>query len=170
MFCSERLEEAREEKSTVTSRQLSKLHACKRVVFRVHTSSGSDPWVLAWAVSGFPSHRSLHRSSRLFRNDGRSSIPPSPPPSRWTVFVTAQYLLSRSTGGSCCALFLSGVCVNVPRLSGYPENSRRYYWAVRALEVGSLLSFLYSLLLVMLLSDLKLVYTQNDRAHFGVGF
>ncbi|PFH33186.1 hypothetical protein BESB_083850 [Besnoitia besnoiti] len=52
----------------------------------------------------------------------------------------------------------------------YPENSRRYFWAVRALELGSLLSFLYSLLLVMLLSDLKLVYTQNDKAHFGVGY
>ncbi|PHJ15364.1 transmembrane protein [Cystoisospora suis] len=73
------------------------------------------------------------------------------------------------------AFILSFVCPPIGCIAfcfslGYPENSRRYYWAVRALEVGSLLSFLYSLLLVMLLSDLKLVYTQNDKAHFGVGF
>ncbi|KYK67748.1 putative transmembrane protein [Toxoplasma gondii TgCatPRC2] len=73
------------------------------------------------------------------------------------------------------ALLVSFICPPIGCLAfclnlRYPEDSRRYYWAVRALEVGSLLSFVYSLVLVALLSDLKLVYTQNDAAYIGVGY
>ncbi|CBZ53066.1 conserved hypothetical protein [Neospora caninum Liverpool] len=77
----------------------------------------------------------------------------------WVVLALLASLICPPVG---CFAF----CFNLR----YPEDSRRYYWALRALEVGSLLSFIYSLLLVMLLSDLKLVYSQNDAAHFGVGY
>eukprot|EP00922_Rhytidocystis_sp_ex-Travisia-forbesii_P027110 GHVS01039774.1.p1 GENE.GHVS01039774.1~~GHVS01039774.1.p1 ORF type:complete len:136 (+),score=14.36 GHVS01039774.1:107-514(+) len=52
---------------------------------------------------------------------------------------------------------------------GAPDNSARHRWAVRALYIGSFLSFVYSLVITMIVSELYLSTADKDL-HYGYSY
>eukprot|EP00922_Rhytidocystis_sp_ex-Travisia-forbesii_P018997 GHVS01028201.1.p1 GENE.GHVS01028201.1~~GHVS01028201.1.p1 ORF type:complete len:135 (+),score=15.62 GHVS01028201.1:223-627(+) len=59
-------------------------------------------------------------------------------------------------------LFPPAGCIVFCMFLGAPDNSGRYRWAIRALYLGSLLSFLYSLGITMIVSELYLAKSDSD--------
>ncbi|CDJ59020.1 hypothetical protein, conserved [Eimeria maxima] len=78
----------------------------------------------------------------------------------WLPYVIASFFLSVVFPPLGCVAF----CLSL----GAPAGSKRAVWAERALRIGSLLSFVYTLLLAMLLSEYY--YIPNSGAVLGYGF
>lgn len=68
----------------------------------------------------------------------------------------------------CFLLCVNFLILSVFHASGAPSGSKRAVWAERALRMGSLLSFVYTLVLAMLLSEYY--YIPNSGAVLGYGF
>ncbi|CDI78493.1 hypothetical protein, conserved [Eimeria acervulina] len=78
----------------------------------------------------------------------------------WLPYIIASVFLSLLFPPLGCVAF----CLSL----GAPSGSKRAVWAERALRMGSLLSFVYTLVLAMLLSEYY--YIPNSGAVLGYGF
>ncbi|OEH79347.1 hypothetical protein cyc_05791 [Cyclospora cayetanensis] len=80
--------------------------------------------------------------------------------SSWLPYIIASFFLSFIVPPIGCAAF----CLSLSA----PAGSRRAVWGERALGVGSLLSFIYTLLLSMLLSEYYFI--PKSGATLGYGY